>query len=81
MHREIWAIDDMMHVADGIDLLFRYQRFWTLVKMRRSAPSAFSILWLIPDLQKVCQTYDWIFEDRAPSLAYKVDLLLRRHEL
>ena len=70
-----------MHVADGMDQLFRYQRFWTLEKMRQSAPSAVSILGLIQDLQKVCQTNDWLFEDRAPFLAYKVDLLLRRHQL
>ena len=35
MHREICGIDEPMHVADGIDLLFRYRRFWTLEKMRR----------------------------------------------
>ena len=27
MHREISGIDDLMHVADGIDLIFRYRRF------------------------------------------------------
>ena len=70
-----------MHVADGIDLFFRYRRFWTSAKMRRSAPSAVAILGLIRDLQKVCQTNDWFFEDRAPFLAYKVDLLPRRHQL
>ena len=47
MHQEIGGIDDLMHVANGIDLLFRYQRFWTLEKMCRSAPSAVSILGLI----------------------------------
>ena len=55
MHRETCGIDDLMHVADGIDLLFRYRRFWTSEKMRRSAASAVSILGLIQDLQKVCQ--------------------------
>ena len=34
MHREISVIDDLMHVADGIDLIFRYRRFWTVDKMR-----------------------------------------------
>ena len=81
MHREICEIDDLMHVADGIDLLFRYQRFRTVDKMRRAAPSAVSILGLVQELQKVCQTNDWLFEDRAPFLAYKVDLLLRRDQL
>ena len=74
MHREICGIDDLMHVAAGIDLLFRYGRFWTLEKMRPSAPSAVSILGL-------CQRNDWLFEDQAPFLAYKVDLLFRRHRL
>ena len=81
MHREICRIDDLIHVADGIDLVFKYRRFWTAAKMRRSAPAAISILALIGDLQKVCQTNDWLFEDRAPFFAYKVDLLLRRHQL
>ena len=81
MHREICGIGDLMHVADGINLLLRYGRFWTLDKMRRSAPSAVSILGLTRDLQTVCQTNDWLFEDRAHFLAYKVDLLLRRHQL
>ena len=27
MHREICGIDDLMHIADGIDLFFRYRRF------------------------------------------------------
>ena len=80
MHREICGIDDLMHVAEGIDLFFRYRHFWTVDKMRRAAPSAVSILGLIKDLQKVCQTNDWLFEDRVPFLAYKVDLLLRRHQ-
>ena len=70
-----------MQVADGIDLIFRYRRLWTLDKMRRVAPFAVSILGLIRDPQKVCQTNDWPFEDRAPFLAYKVDLLLRRQQL
>ena len=72
---------DLMHVADGIDLIFRYQRLWTVDKMRRVAPIAVLILGLIQDLQKVCQTNNWLFEDRAPFLAYKVDLLLRRQQL
>ena len=33
MHREISGIDDLMHVADGIDLIFRYPRLWTEDKM------------------------------------------------
>ena len=81
MHREICGIDDQVQVADGIDLLCRYRSFWTLEKMPRSAPSAVSILGLIRDLQKVCQMRDWLFEDRAPFLVYKVDLLLGRHQL
>ena len=81
MHREISEIDDLMHVADGIDLIFRYRRLWTEDKMKRVAPVAVSILGVIRDLQKVCQTNKWLFEDRAPFLAYKVDLLLRRHQL
>ena len=81
MHRESCGIDDLIHVADGIDLFFKYRRFWTAAKMRRSAPSAISFLELIRDLQKVCQTNNQLFADRAPFLAYKVDLLLRRHQL
>ena len=81
MHREISGIDDLMHVADGIDLIFRYQCLWTVDRMHRAAPVAVSILGLVRDLQKVCQTKDWLFEDRAPFLAYKVDLLLQRHQL
>ena len=81
MHREICGIDDLMHVADRIDLFSRHRHFWTVDKMRRAAPSAFSILGLIQDLQKLCQTNDWLIEDRAPFLAYKVHLLLRRHQL
>ena len=77
----ICGIDDLMRVADGTYLLFRHRRFWTLAKMRRSAPFAISILGLIRDLQKACQTNVWLFEDRVPFLAYKVDLLLRRHQL
>ena len=76
MHREISGIDDLMHVADGIDLIFRYQRYWTADKMRRAAPSTVLILGLVRDLRRVCQTKDWLFEDRAPLLAYKDDLLL-----
>ena len=49
--------------------------------MKRVAPVAVSIFGVIPDLQKVCQTNDWLFEDRAPFLAYKVNLPLRRHQL
>ena len=79
MHREISGIDDLMHVADGINLILRYRRLWTVDKMRQAAPVAASILGLVRDLQKVCQTNDWLFEDRAPFLAYKVDLLLGRH--
>ena len=81
MHREISGTDDLMHVADGIDLIFRYRRFWTEDKMKRVAPVPVSILGVIRDLQKVCQTNDWLFEDRAPFLAYKVDWHLRRHQL
>ena len=69
MHREFAGIDDLMHVADGIHLIFRYQQFWTVDKMRPAVPSAISILGLVLDLQKVCQTKDWLFEDRAPFLA------------
>ena len=81
MHREISGIDDLINVADGIDLIFKYRRFWTQERMRREAPVAVSIMGVIRDLQKVCQANDWLFEDRAPFLAYKVDLLLRRHQL
>ena len=81
MHREISGIDDLINVADGIDLIFKYRRFWTHEKMRREAPVAVSIMGVIRDLQKVCQSNDWLFEDRAPFLAYKVDLLLGRHQL
>ena len=70
-----------MHVADAIDLIFRYLRLWTEDKMKRVAPATVAILGVVRDLQKVCQTNDWLFEDRAPFLAYKVDLLLRRHQL
>ena len=34
MHREISGIDDLMHVADAIDLIFRYRRYQTVNKMR-----------------------------------------------
>ena len=60
-HREICGMDDLMHVADGIDLLFRYRRFWTLAKMRLSASSGISILWLNRDLHEVYQTDDRLF--------------------
>ena len=81
MHREISGIEDLINVADAIDLIFKYRRFWTHERMRPEAPVAVSIMGLIRDLQKVCQANDWLFEDRAPFLAYKVDLLLRRHQL
>ena len=81
MHREISGIDDLINLADGIDLIVRYRRLWTEAKMKRVAPVAISILGVIRDLQKVCQTNNWLFEDRAPLLAYKVDLLLRRQQL
>ena len=81
MHREISGIDNLINVADGIDLIFKYRRFWTHERMRREAPVAVSIMGVIRGLQKVCQANDWLFEDRAPFLAYKVDLLLRRHQL
>ena len=76
-HREICGINDLMHVADGINLLFRFRRFWTFEKMRWPAPSAVLILGLSRELQKVCQMNDWLFEDRARFLACKVDLLVR----
>ena len=69
MHQEICVIEDLIHVADGINLLFRDQGLWTAAKMRRSAPSAISILGFLRDLQKVCGTNDWLFEDRAAFLA------------
>ena len=81
MHQEISGIDDLINVADGIDLIFKYRRFWTHERMKREAPVAVSIMGVIRDSQKVCQANDWLFEDRAPFLAYKVDLLLRRHQL
>ena len=56
MHREISGIDDLMHVAEGIDLKFRSRRLWTEDKMKRVAPVAVSILGVVRDLQKVCQT-------------------------
>ena len=63
MHREISGINDLINVADGIDLIFRYLRLWTQDKMKREAPVAVSILGFIRDLQKVCQANDWLFED------------------
>ena len=81
MHRETSGVDDLMHVADGIDPIFRYQCLGTEDRMKRVAPVAVSILGVIRDLQKVCQTNDWLCEDRAPFLAYKVDLFLRGHQL
>ena len=76
MHPELCGIDDLIHVSDGIDLFFRYRRLWTVKKMRRPAPSAILILGLIRDLTKVCRADNWLFEDRAPFLAYKTDLLV-----
>ena len=81
MHRAICGIDHLMQVADAIDLLLRYRPSWTLAKMRGSAPSAVSILELVPDLQTLCQKNDWLFQDRAHFLTYKVDLLLQRQQL
>ena len=81
MHREISGIDNLMHVADGIELIFRYRRLWTVDRMKGVEPVAVSFLGLIRGLQKVCQTNNWLFEDRAPFLAYKVDFLFRRHQL
>ena len=52
-----------MHVADGTDLIFRYRCLCTEDKMKRVAPVAVSILRVIRDLQKVCQTNDWLFKD------------------
>ena len=53
MHREISGVDGLMHVADEIDLIFRYRHYWTVDKMHRAAPSAVWILWLVRDLQRV----------------------------
>ena len=58
MHREICGIDDLIHVADGNDLFFKYPHFWTVSRRRRSAPPGISILGIFRDLQKVCQTND-----------------------
>ena len=63
IHREISGIDDLINVADGIDLIFRYRRLWTRDRMKREAPVAVSILGVIRDLKKVCQENDWLFED------------------
>ena len=68
-------------MAHGIDLFFKCRDFWKAAKMRLSAPSAILILGLISDVQKICETNDWLFKDPAPFLAYNVDLLLRRHQL
>ena len=81
VHREICGMEDLIQVADEIDLLFKWEHFRTAAKMRRSAPAAIMILGLIPDLQKVPQRNDWFFEDRASFPAYKVDLLLQRPTL
>ena len=80
-HREISGIDYLINVADEMELIFRYPRLWTQDEMKREAPVAVSILGVICDIQKVCQANDRLFEDRAPFLAYKVDLLLRQHQL
>ena len=42
MNRPICGIADLIDVADGIDLLFKYGSFWTAAKMRRWARSAIS---------------------------------------
>ena len=47
MHREIYGIDDLIHVADRVDLFFKYRPFWTVSKIGRSALSAILILGLI----------------------------------
>ena len=47
MHREICGINDLIPVSDGLNLLFKYRRFWTVAKMRRAAPSAIPIIGLI----------------------------------
>ena len=52
MHPEISGIDDLINVADGIDLIFKYRRFWTHERMRREAPVAVSIMGVIRDLPK-----------------------------
>ena len=63
MHREICGIDDLIHVANRVDLFFENRRFWTVAKMPGPAPSAFSILGLIQDHRKVCQTDDGLFKN------------------
>ena len=70
-----------MHVADGIHLIFTYRRLWTVEKMRPVAPVPVSIPGLVRELQKFCQTNDLLFEDRAPFLMYKVNLLLPPQQL
>ena len=52
MHREISGIEDLINVADGIDLIFRYRRLWTQDKMKREARVAVSILGVIPLLRR-----------------------------
>ena len=69
MHREISGMDDLVNVADGIHLIFKYRRLWTQDRIKQEAPVAVSILGVIRDLQNVCQGNDWLFEDRAPFLA------------
>ena len=53
MHREISEIDDLLHVANGIDPIFRYRRLWTEDRRKRVAPVAVSVLRVVRDLQKV----------------------------
>ena len=73
MHPQLCRLNNLIHVADGIDLFFKYRRFWTVGKMRRPAPSAISILGLLWNLTKVCQKDNWSFQDGAPFSAYKTD--------
>ena len=80
-HRELCGISNLVHVVDAIDLVFGYRRQWVARKMRRSGPVAVSILGLIRDLTKLGQVNGWLFEDPAPFLAYKADLLLREQPL
>ena len=63
MHRELWGISHLLHVADGINLVFRYQRHCTARKIRQPARVAVLLLGLIRDLTKVCHVDDWLFED------------------
>ena len=81
MHRELCGIDDLIHIADRIDLFFEYRHFRTVGKMRPRGPSAISILGLILDLTRVCQKDDWLLQDRASFLGHKTELLLQWHHL